>query len=158
MKHVNKFIEYKIDESLSDEYALKSYLYTKNKDAIEKLFDIVADIVESNRNIQFLFETRTGLKIEYSDFLEKSSRFCNKNWDNSFNIMWPNYGKIFGDFHIKIFTKDYNELSLMVEEMKSVIGRLSDEDWVLISLTTVRTSSYTNGWEMSYRFYIEEVN
>lgn len=107
---------------------IKSYkLFESNdfKSEIDDIIDIIIDIIEDyNPRI----ESPHG-DIKYQDYLDKNNKYEN------FKPIFKAGNKIRSRFKLVFHRlENYEKVSSLIEDMKSVIGRLSDEGWSMYDM------------------------
>jgi len=97
---------------------------TGNESEIDKIVDTMLDFIDEGERITF--KSSTG-DMTYSDYLEKNERYQN------FKPVLVSKNKTVSRFSIVYSAKDkdYDNLVEILDNMKSTIGRLSDEGWIL---------------------------
>ena len=131
-------------------YLLKESVNIENE--VDKIINTMIEIIEEGETITF--SSATG-DIDYQDYLDKNDRYKNfkpvivsKNKTISkFNIIYvPNNAK-------------YGNIINMLDNMQPVVGRLSDDDWVLSDFKITSKSKDVNsayGKEASIKSLIYE--
>jgi len=130
-----KFIDGKLAVRKNDRYVIKESVNLENE--VDNIIETMIDIIEEGETITF--GSATG-DMNYQDYLDKNDRYKNfkpvivsKNKTVSkFNIIYvPNNAK-------------YENIINILEGMQPVIGRLSDNDWVLSDFQVTSKSKDVN--------------
>jgi len=91
---------------------------------VDKIVDTMLDFIDEGERITF--KSSTG-DMTYSDYLEKNTRY------QEFKPVLVSKNKTVSKFTIVYSPKDgnYDNLMIVLDNMKSTIGRLGDDDWTL---------------------------
>jgi hypothetical protein len=120
---------------------------------IDIIIDSVIDLIDEDRNIKF---NTPSSSMSYNDYVEKNSKY--KSFDpyiNTGNFIKSNFSITFYDI------KDHSDFLLLNEQMKSVIGKLGEDDWniydmkILTSPKAIRTPGI-NFTFITFLFYKED--
>ena len=97
---------------------------TDNNDVVDSIVDTMLDFIDDGERITF--KSSTG-DMNYTDYLEKNTRYQN------FKPILISKNKTVSKFSIVYRPKDgsYDNLMNVLDNMKSTIGRLGEDDWVL---------------------------
>jgi predicted ABC-type ATPase len=95
-----------------------------SENEVDKIVDTMLDFIDEGERITF--KSSTG-DMTYSDYLEKNIRYQN------FKPVLVSKNKTVSKFTIVYSPKDgsYDNLMIVLDNMKSTIGRLGEDDWVL---------------------------
>jgi predicted ABC-type ATPase len=95
-----------------------------SENEVDKIVDTMLDFIDEGEKI--IFKSSTG-DMTYKDYLEKNARYQN------FKPVIVSKNKTVSKFSIVYSPKDgsYSNLMLVLDNMQSTIGRLSEDDWVL---------------------------
>lgn len=129
-----KFFKYSKDGELLkrkvDEYIpfIKESVDIENE--VDKIVDTMLDFIDEGNDITF--HSPTGW-MTYNDYLEKNSRY------NSFKPVLHSKNKTVSRFDIVYRPKDgtYTNVSKIISDMESTIGRLGEDGWVLSDFKVV---------------------
>lgn len=91
---------------------------------VDKIVDTMLDFIDEGEKITF--KSSTG-EMTYTDYLEKNDRYQN------FKPVLVSKNKTVSRFNIVYSPKDgsYDNLMIVLDNMKSTIGRLGEDGWVL---------------------------
>jgi hypothetical protein len=97
---------------------------TDNNDVVDSIVDTMLDFIDEGEKITFTSSTGG---MTYTDYLEKNTRYQN------FKPVLVSKNKTVSKFSIVYSAKDkdYDNLVEILDNMKSTIGRLGDEGWIL---------------------------
>jgi hypothetical protein len=97
---------------------------TDNNDVVDSIVDTMLDFIDEGEKITFTSSTGG---MTYTDYLEKNTRYQN------FKPVLVSKNKTISKFSIVYSAKDkdYDNLVEILDNMKSTIGRLGDEGWIL---------------------------
>ena len=95
-----------------------------SENEVDKIVDTMLDFIDEGEKIRF--KSATG-DMTYSDYLEKNIRYQN------FKPVLVSKNKTVSKFSIVYSPKDgnYDNLMIILDNMKSAIGRLGDDGWTL---------------------------
>jgi len=95
-----------------------------SENEVDKIVDTMLDFIDEGEKIRF--KSATG-DMTYSDYLEKNIRYQN------FKPVLVSKNKTVSKFSIVYSPKDgnYDNLMIILDNMKSTIGRLGDDGWTL---------------------------
>lgn len=121
MKHIKKFNE-----------ELSSNESTDNKnDVVDNIVDAMLDFIDSGYEVRF--QSGNGTYMYYSDYLARNSNY------EKFKPVLVSKNKTVSKFNILISSEDiinYDNVLVILDDMKSAIGRLGEDGWVLSDLAT----------------------
>lgn len=103
-------------------YIKKYQIFESNnfRDEIDNLINILIDVIDEYNPIM---KSPLG-DMKYQDYLDKNNKYEN------FKPVFKAGNKIRNKFSLVFHgLQDYNKLTEIMDEMKSIIGRLSDEGW-----------------------------
>lgn len=124
-----------------------------NKELVDDIIDIMSDITDSFDDV--LFKSIPG-SMRLRDYLSKNHRYDN------FKPIYKGGNKLMCKFSIQFNNiGDYNKFSWVVNEMSSVIGRLSDLNFSLtnMNITTGNVNDYEprnnniNDFDVKFVYY-----
>jgi len=119
-----KFDNGELKKRKVDKYV--SFLRESNgiENEVDKIVDTMLDFIDEGEKITF--KSSTG-EMTYTDYLEKNTRYQN------FKPVLVSKNKTVSKFTIVYSPKDgsYDNLMIVLDNMKSTIGRLGDEGWIL---------------------------
>ena len=119
-----KFDNGELKKRKVDKYV--SFLRESNvsENEVDKIVDTMLDFIDEGEKITF--KSSTG-EMNYTDYLEKNTRYQN------FKPVLVSKNKTVSKFTIVYSPKDgsYDNLMIVLDNMKSTIGRLGDEGWIL---------------------------
>lgn len=126
MKKIIDFKKYSLKESKESEI---------HEDQVASIIEVMLEFIEEGHVINF--KSATG-EMNYRSYLDKNSAYQN------FKPVVKAGNKIVSRFSMNIFLKNkaYEELVEFMENMKSAIGRLGEDGWVLSDLGL--SSNYGN--------------
>jgi predicted ABC-type ATPase len=107
---------------------------------VDKIIETMLDFIDDDEKI--LFKSSTGV-MTYKDYLEKNTRYQN------FRPILVSKNKTVSRFSIFYSPKDgsYDNLMTILDNMKSTIGRLGEDGWVLSDFSA-GSNSTSRGKEM----------
>jgi predicted ABC-type ATPase len=107
------------------------------KDVVDDIVETMIDFIDEGEKITF--KSATG-DMTYGDYLEKNSKYDN------FKPVITARGTTTSKFSIVYSPKDgsYNGLMIVMENMKSTIGRLGEYGWVLSAFRAGSDGSWSN--------------
>ena len=119
-----KFDNGELKKRKVDKYV--SFLRESNgsENEVDKIVDTMLDFIDEGEKITF--KSSTG-EMTYTDYLEKNTRYQN------FKPVLVSKNKTVSKFTIVYSPKDgsYDNLMIVLDNMKSTIGRLGEDGWVL---------------------------
>ena len=122
---------------------------TNNNDVVDKIVETMLEFIDEGEKISFY--SASG-NMNYNDYLEK-----NRNYQN-FKPVLKTGNKIISKFNIVYVPKkgSYDGVVEIMDNMKSTIGRLGDDGWVLNDFVT-KSDKGNNYGETCKVKYIEFV-
>lgn len=147
MKVINNFNSF-INEKYFEEYSKNSiskfdninFLKESNniENEIDKIVDTMLDFIDQGEKISFY--SASG-NMNYNDYLEKNSNY------QKFKPVLKTRNKIISKFDIVYVPKNnsYNGVVELMDNMKSTIGRLGEDGWVLNNFVTKSDKGYHYG-------------
>jgi hypothetical protein len=124
---------------------------------VDNIVEILLDITDEFNNVEF--KSPSGV-MRLSDYHNKNDKY------DSFKPVYKAGNKIRSRFSINFYSiKSYEDFSLLVSEMNTVIGRLFDLGWILQDMSLGRVGSLYSGRdkseirfsELSYLFFKPDV-
>jgi nucleoid DNA-binding protein len=111
---------------------------TDNNDVVDKIVETMLEFIDEGEKITFY--SASG-NMNYNDYLEK-----NRNYQN-FKPVLKTGNKIISKFNIVYVPKNrsYDGVVEIMDNMKSTIGRLGDDGWVLYDFITKSTRGNNYG-------------
>lgn len=122
---------------------------TDNNDVVDKIVETMLEFIDEGEKISFY--SASG-NMNYNDYLEK-----NRNYQN-FKPVLKAGNKIISKFNIVYVPKNrsYDGVVEIMDNMKSTIGRLGDDGWVLYDFVTksIRGNNYGETCKINYVEFI----
>jgi hypothetical protein len=121
---------------------------------VENIIDIMLEITD---NFKRVFFDSTNGNMSFNDYMQKNEKYLN------FKPVYKAGNKIRSKFNIRFYSIDgYETLNLLISEMDSVIGRLSDLGWILQDMKLGSGSISLSGKgiafsELTYSFFKPDV-
>ena len=152
-----KFIDGKLAVRKNDRYVVKESKFynnflnesTDNNDVVDFIVDTMLDFIDEGEKISFY--SASG-NMGYNDYLEKNSNY------QKFKPVLKAGNKIISKFNIVYVPKNssYDGVVEIMDNMKSTIGRLSEEDWVLNDFVTksIKGNNYGVTCKINYVEFI----
>jgi predicted ABC-type ATPase len=108
-----------------------------SENEVDKIVDTMLDFIDEGEKITF--KSSTG-DMTYSDYLEKNSRY------HTFKPVLVSKNKTVSKFTIVYSPKDgsYDNLMIVLDNMKSTIGRLGEDGWVLSTFRAGSDGSWSS--------------
>lgn len=130
-----KFIDGKLAVRKNDRYVIKESVNLEND--VDKIINTMIEIIEDGETITF--RSATG-DMDYQDYLEKNDRYKN------FKPVIASKKKTVSKFNIIYVPKNakYENIINILDSMQPVVGRLSDDDWVLSDFQITSKSKDVN--------------
>ena len=132
-----KFIDGKLAVRKNDRYVVKESKFynnflnesTDNNDVVDFIVDTMLDFIDEGEKISFY--SASG-NMGYNDYLEKNSNY------QKFKPVLKAGNKIISKFNIVYVPKNnsYDGVVEIMDNMKSTIGRLGDDGWILYHFVT----------------------
>lgn len=126
MKYLNEYNNFNpINESID------------NKSVVDDIIDTMVDFIDEGEKITFYSPNSSYGGMTYQDYLSKNNRY------EEFKPVNKAGNKIISKFSIVYRPKNnnYDGFVELMDNMKSTIGRLGDDGWVLYDFTTVTDKS-----------------
>ena len=122
---------------------------TENNDVVDKIVETMLEFIDEGEKISFY--SASG-NMNFNDYLEK-----NRNYQN-FKPVLKAGNKIISKFNIVYVPKNssYDGVVEIMDNMKSTIGRLSEEGWVLNDFVTksIKGNNYGETCKINYVEFI----
>lgn len=126
MKYINKYNNFNpINESID------------NKSVVDDIIDTMVDFIDEGEKITFYSPNSSYGGMTFQDYLSKNNKY------EEFKPVNKAGNKIISKFSIIYRPKNnnYDGFVELMDNMKSTIGRLGDNGWVLYDFTTVTDKS-----------------
>ena len=152
-----KFIDGKLAVRKNDRYVVKESKFynnflnesTDNNDVVDFIVDTMLDFIDEGEKISFY--SASG-NMGYNDYLEKNSNY------QKFKPVLKAGNKIISKFNIVYVPKNnsYDGVVELMDNMKSTIGRLGEDGWVLNDFVTKsnKGDSYGETCKINYVEFI----
>ena len=110
---------------------------SNNEDVVDEIVDTMLDFIDEGEKITF--KSSTG-DMTYTDYLQKNSNYQN------FKPILVSKNKTVSKFSIVYSPKDgsYDNLMVVLDNMQSTIGRLSENGWILSSFRAGSNGSWSS--------------
>ena len=122
---------------------------TDNNDVVDSIVDTMLEFIDEGEKISFY--SASG-NMNYNDYLDKNSNY------QKFKPILKAGNKIISKFNIVYVPKNnsYDGVVEIMDNMKSTIGRLGDDGWVLYDFIAKSTKgdSYGNNCKINYIEFI----
>ena len=122
---------------------------TDNNDVVDSIVDTMLDFIDEGEKISFY---SASVNMNYNDYLDKNSNYQN------FKPILKAGNKIISKFNIVYVPKNksYDGLVEIMDNMKSTIGRLGEDGWVLNDFVTKsnKGDSYDETCKINYVEFI----
>ena len=122
---------------------------TDNNDVVDKIVETMLEFIDEGEKISFY--SASG-NMNFNDYLDKNSNY------QKFKPVLKAGNKIISKFNIVYVPKNssYDGVVEIMDNMKSTIGRLSEEDWVLNDFVTksIKGNNYGVTCKINYVEFI----
>jgi predicted ABC-type ATPase len=136
-----KFDNGELKKRKVDKYVSFMKESNNSENEVDKIVDTMLDFIDEG--VKIIFKSSTG-DMSYTDYLEKNTKYQN------FKPVIVSKNKKVSRFKIFYFLNGtYDNLIIALDNMKSTIGRLGDEGWVLSDFKSESNRGVDYGKEVS---------